>query len=443
MKKRIGLSIILSIISYLIFIMLNFVPYPLFQVSVNYYDKADQVQIFWRETDNEFIESESMKSPTKNNITIKKIWKQDDFVRIDLGSAMQRVKVGDVKLGNFFLKVELTDIVETSELKILSSENGQFEIENTGSDPFLVFQTDGAYEKFEASITKIMSFVYIVCALLIGIIVFWQYEHFKILLFWALDIIISFRLIIELAFSDFKTRYAASYLGMIWAFVQPIVSVAIYVIVFGYGFKATPVKDFPFVLWLVSGIIPWFYFSDALMSSTTSLIEYSYLVKKIVFKVKILPLIKIIASLIIHVFFVAITTILFVANGITPNLYFIQIIYYIFCLTMLILGISYITAALNVFVPDLSHIVNIFLQFGMWMTPIMWSPDLFGEAGYRVVQVVPFYYIVEGYRDCFYNNVYFWEKPGLTLYFWLVTIILLVVGMYTFRKLEDHFADVL
>ena len=93
------------------------------------------------------------------------------------------------------------------------------------------------------------------------------------------------QLILELAISDFKTRYATSYLGMIWAFVQPIVSVMIYVIIFGYGLRSAPVRDVPFVLWLVAGIIPWFYFSEAWTSATNSLREYSYLVKKVLFDI--------------------------------------------------------------------------------------------------------------------------------------------------------------
>ena len=246
-----------------------------------------------------------------------------------------------------------------------------------------------------------------------------------------------------MAVSDFKTKYAASYLGIIWAFVQPIVTISIYVVVFGYGFKSMPVKDFPFVLWLSAGIIPWLFFSDALMSATTSLKEYSFLVKKVVFEIKVLPIVKIIASFYIHLVFIGIVTILYVADGYIPTVYNLQLIYYAFCTLVIVLGVGYITSALNVFVPDLVQIVNIILQFGMWMTPIMWSPSLFGPVVERIIKINPMYYIVEGYRDSFYNHIPFWDKPGLTIYFWCIALILLIAGMYTFRKLEKHFADVL
>lgn len=251
------------------------------------------------------------------------------------------------------------------------------------------------------------------------------------------------RLIFELALSDFKTRYASSYLGMIWAFVQPIVTILIYVIVFGYGFKATPVKDFPFVLWLVAGMVPWFYFSEALTTATNSLREYSYLVKKIIFDVKVLPLVKITAAAMIHCFFVLVAILLYIANGVMPSGYYLQLFYYMLCTTILVTGISYLTAALNVFVPDLSQVINIGLQFGMWMTPIMWNSDIFGARIEKIVKLNPLYYVVEGYRDCLYNRIGFWEKPVLTIYFWVLTFAILALGVYSFKKLENHFADVL
>ena len=265
----------------------------------------------------------------------------------------------------------------------------------------------------------------------------------KVLIRWAISILKNLPLIFELAITDFKSRYATSYLGMIWAFVQPIVSVVIYVIVFGYGFKSTPVQDFPFVLWLVAGIIPWFYFSEALTSATNSLREYSYLVKKVIFEIEILPLVKITAAMIIHIFFILVAVILYFFYGYMPSIYYLQLIYYMLCTTVLVMGMSYLTSALTVFVPDLSQIINIALQFGMWLTPIMWSSDIFGPNVEAVLKINPLYYIVAGYRDCFYNHVMFWEKPGLTLWFWAVTMFVLVLGMYAFRKLEKHFADVL
>ena len=88
------------------------------------------------------------------------------------------------------------------------------------------------------------------------------------------------RMIWKLSKNDFKTKYAGSYFGILWAFVQPIVTIMIYVIIFQFGFKAAPsAEGYPYALTLTSGIIPWFFFSEALLNATNCFREYSYLVK--------------------------------------------------------------------------------------------------------------------------------------------------------------------
>ena len=115
-------------------------------------------------------------------------------------------------------------------------------------------------------------------------------------------------LIWKLAKNDFKKRYAGSTMGRVWAFVQPVVTVAMYYCVFELIFQtraklAAGGIEAPYVLWLTAGLVPWFYFSEAIGGGTSALIEYNYLVKKVVFKISILPIIKVIAATFIHVFF--------------------------------------------------------------------------------------------------------------------------------------------
>ena len=99
------------------------------------------------------------------------------------------------------------------------------------------------------------------------------------------------RLIYKLAKNDFKTRYAGSVFGTVWAFIQPLVTIAVYYFVFGFGLRGGQSDgNFPFVLYLVTGIVPWFFFQEALMGGTSSLIEYSYLVKKVIFNIRVLPM---------------------------------------------------------------------------------------------------------------------------------------------------------
>ena len=98
-----------------------------------------------------------------------------------------------------------------------------------------------------------------------------------------------------LAKDDIKKRYAGSSLGIVWAFAQPLVTITIYWFVFQIGLRSVApgqYGDMPFLVWIMCGLIPWFFFSDGINSVTSVFLEYSYLVKKVVFDINILPVIK-------------------------------------------------------------------------------------------------------------------------------------------------------
>ncbi len=258
------------------------------------------------------------------------------------------------------------------------------------------------------------------------------------------------KLIFDLAKNDFKTKYAGSYLGITWAFVQPVITVLIYWFVFemalNSGTQATKEGiEVPYLLWLIAGLVPWFYFQDALNSVTNTLLNYTYLVKKVVFNISILPVVRLISAIFVHLFFIGFMLVIFACYGHFPGLYALQIVYYSFCMMVLIIGIGYVTSAIVVFFRDLTQVVNIVLQVGIWVTPIMWNIDVmnFPAPLMLILKANPMYYIVAGYRDTMLNKVFFWEEPVLTLWFWFVAIALFAFGTNVFKRLKVHFADVL
>jgi len=257
------------------------------------------------------------------------------------------------------------------------------------------------------------------------------------------DVIKSRKVILELTKKDFTSRYLGSYLGILWAFISPAITILIFWFVFQVGFKTAAVGDFPYILWLMAGMIPWFFFGDSVSSAANSITDNGFLVKKVVFRVSVLPIVKIASALIIHLFFVAVLVSMFMIYGHTPDLYTLQVIYYLFASIVLLLGLSWITSSLIIFLKDLGQIVAMLLQFGFWMTPIFWTLKNVPAKYHTLLKINPAYYIVEGYRDSFINKIWFWEHYRLTAYFWLATAVIFVFGAVLFRKLRPHFADVL
>ena len=252
-------------------------------------------------------------------------------------------------------------------------------------------------------------------------------------------------LIWKLAKNDFKKRYAGSYMGAIWAMIQPVVTVAMYYIVFDkiMGNTGRGAEDVPFVLFLTAGLVPWFYFSEALNHGTNAMLEYNYLVKKVVFKISILPIIKIIAATFIHMFFAAVLLAVAALYGYYPTIYTIQIVYYSFCLFVFVLALCFTTCSIVVFFKDLSQIISIALQIGMWATPILWDIDSLHVDWLVFLKLNPLVYIVEGYRSAVYGGTWFFQDFFSTMYFWIVTVVLFGIGAAVFKRLKVHFADVL
>ena len=253
-------------------------------------------------------------------------------------------------------------------------------------------------------------------------------------------------MILSLAKSDFKKRFVGSYFGILWMFIQPLATILVYTLIFQVGFKSVPpVPGVPYVLWLIPGIIPWFYFQDSVLQGTGVLYEYNFLVKKVVFNVSMLSAVKLVSVFLSHVCFVIIMFIVFAIAKVPLSFKCIMIAYFSFALSIFSLGIIYFTSAINVFFKDMGQIVAILMQFGIWMAPIMYDESLFVNRAPMVCKLLklnPIYYIVKGYRFAMINDT-FTDIKFLTLYFWIVTIIVFAIGSKVFNKFKTHFSDVL
>ncbi|WP_294951869.1 ABC transporter permease [Sulfurovum sp.] len=251
------------------------------------------------------------------------------------------------------------------------------------------------------------------------------------------------KLLWSLTKNDFKQKYVGNFLGVFWALIQPTATVLIFWFVFQVGFKSKPVDQFPFILWLIVGLFPWFFFSEAFMNGTNSILQNSFLVKKVVFRVSLLPVIPLLSALLVHIFFIFLMFGMFIFYGHMPKIYWLQIFYYLTAMCVLLLGLSWITSSVVVFFKDMGQLVNIVIQFGFWLTPIFWNISMIPEKYHWLIRLNPLVYIIEGYRSSMIYHKWFWEDMSMTVYYWLFTAVIFIVGGLTFKKLRPHFADVL
>lgn len=248
--------------------------------------------------------------------------------------------------------------------------------------------------------------------------------------------------LLQLAHSDIKSKYSNSLLGVIWAFVMPLVTILVFWYVFQLGFKNLPVGDAPYILWFSAAYVPWIFFVDVTTTGCNSLVEYSFLVNKIKFNIQYIPVIKLFSAIFVHVFFVGFLFIMYMVYGYKVSIYNVQILYYSVATSVLGLGLTWLLSAITVFFKDMNSLFNVVIQVGFWVTPILWNEEtMVNDSVKGVLSLNPMHYIVNGYRDSLLFKKWFWEDLKGTLIFWGVTIVVWIIGRLAFKKLSPFFAD--
>ncbi len=451
-NKKIFVITCILLIDVLLAIMIHFSYYESFGFQFNVQSKTqNEVQIFTGKEIADFNEENSVRYginqvdvPIMPSMVLSTEIK---YVRIDFDdNKITENIISDIDIfkgeNHQNAMQELQNNISLHNVEMTMDDN-TFNLITTGEDPYIIIELDHDYIKeIIDNTTTTLLFVTGGVIAVVDILFILLMKMIKSSDF-VKGIIQNRRLIWNLSKNDFKTKYAGSFFGVIWAFVQPIVTVLLYWFVFQVGLRSGDVGEVPFVLWLMCGLVPWFFFQDAIMAITNSMIEYSYLVKKMVFQIDILPVVKLVTALFVHLFFIAFTIVMFCLMGYFPTISAIQLLYYLLCSIVFVLGLGYATCALVLFFKDLSQIIQILLQIGMWMTPILWNIEMLPKQFVWIMELNPMYYIVSGFRDSLITHTWVWNRMDITVNFWLITIALFAIGTYIYKKLKCHFADVL
>lgn len=251
--------------------------------------------------------------------------------------------------------------------------------------------------------------------------------------------------IFKLAKSDLVKTYRGAALGWTWAIIKPAVTIFVYWFAFEIGLRAgNDVNGYPFFLWLIAGVMPWFYMNDMLTAGTDTIRKYSYLVTKMKFPVSTIPTFVSISKFIIHLILMGIMILIFIFMGYPPTIYILQMPFYMLCMFIFFTIWSLFASLLSSMSKDFGNLVKSMVTAVFWLSGILYNPDTIKITWAKnLLMVNPVTFLTNGFRNCFINQTWFFEEPKRLLYFIIITILLLVLALWTYKKLRKEIPDVL
>ncbi|OMF30856.1 hypothetical protein BK133_16375 [Paenibacillus sp. FSL H8-0548] len=256
----------------------------------------------------------------------------------------------------------------------------------------------------------------------------------------------SKNLLFEFTKRDFQQRYKGSLLGVVWAFIAPLLMLAVYSFIFVIVFKSrwgnvTESSDMLYTFMIFAGLIPFNLFAESVNRSVGILTQSSNYIKKVVIKLEILPTSIVLSTAINSLFSLLLLVLgkfLFLD---TPNGVLIFAPLVLVPIVILSLGVSLLVAALGIYLRDLVYIVGLLVNILFYMSPIFYSASVIPEKFRFILAFNPISPIITLYRDIFINGQLF----SLSLYFQtcFTALIVLVIGLFVFNFLKKGFADVI
>jgi teichoic acid transport system permease protein len=254
--------------------------------------------------------------------------------------------------------------------------------------------------------------------------------------------------IFKLAKSDIIKTYSGAALGWAWMMIKPTVTIFVFWFALSVGFRiGEDIGDYPFLLWLIAGYIPWFFMSDMLSGGAGALRKYSYLVTKVKFPVSTIPTFVALSKFAIHIMLMAIVIFIYMLFGKYPDIYMLQLPVYMLLMLFSFTVWALFASLLASISRDFLNLVKSLTMAVFWMSGILWDINRIDDMGMSWLKTVlmfnPVTFFATGYRNCFIYKRWIWEDTMQLLCFAITLSVLFVLSIWAYKKLVKVVPDVL
>ncbi len=254
-----------------------------------------------------------------------------------------------------------------------------------------------------------------------------------------LDELLHYRdLLYFLVRRDLTVRYKQTVLGVLWAILQPFMTMVVFSVFLG-RLAGVPSDGIPYPVFAYLGLLPWTYFSSAISRSSASLVGNAGLLGKVYFPRVLIPLGATLSALVDFVIASAVLVAIMLWYGIAPAASSVVVLPLVLLTAILALGVGMSLAAINVRYRDVQHATPFLIQIWMFMTPVVYPNSIVPE-GYRFwFELNPMAGTIAAYRAAVLGTPIDWNSLGMAA---ALAIVLLVVGFWQFRRMDRFFADI-
>ncbi|AQP53108.1 Teichoic acid translocation permease TagG [Vagococcus penaei] len=245
-----------------------------------------------------------------------------------------------------------------------------------------------------------------------------------------------------------KATYQSHYLGLIWQFLNPAIQIGIYYLVFGIGLSNGREEDgVPYIVWMLIGIIAWFFINSSILGGSNSIYKQVGMVSKMKFPVSILPTVNMASNFVSYRAMMVVLLATMFGFGVYPTIYWLQYLYYFFCMIAFLFAFGILNSTITVLVRDYHIMLQSVLRLLFYISGPIWNfstNSMFkGRHAWfiHILELNPIYYIINGFRDSFLSRAWFWEKGTQTIFFWLIVMVLMIIGSHIHMKFRARFVD--
>ncbi len=257
---------------------------------------------------------------------------------------------------------------------------------------------------------------------------------------------ISFRQqIFKMAKLDLVKTYRGAALGWLWAIINPVVTIFVYWFSFSIGLRISKdVSNYPFFLWLIAGVVPWFYMRDMISQGTDCMRKYSYLITKMKFPVSTIPTFFSLSKLSVNLILLLIVVIIYWGMGFPPDIYYLQIPLYVILSFMMFTMWALFAAPIAAMSKDFSNLIRSFVYALFWLSGILWDSEKVKIVWLRkFLMLNPVTFLVNGFRNAFVKKIWFWQQPKRFGYFIFFLCVMFCFSIWSYKKLKKDIPDVL